>query len=34
MYGIHDGAKIRLKDLGAQTDYRNLYLVEYVSLKL
>lgn len=30
-YGIGEKATLRLKDLGAQTSYRNLYLWEYVS---
>jgi hypothetical protein len=31
-YGVGQAATLRLKDLGAQTSYRNLYLWEYVSL--
>jgi very-long-chain enoyl-CoA reductase len=30
-YGISEGAKLRLKDLGPQVAYRWLYLWEYVS---
>jgi len=30
-YGVGEKATLRLKDLGAQTSYRNLYLWEYVS---
>lgn len=32
-YGVGEGTALRLKDLGAQTGYRNLYLWEYVSLR-
>jgi len=31
-YGVSEGAKLRLKDLGPQVAYRWLYLWEYVSL--
>jgi very-long-chain enoyl-CoA reductase len=30
-YGVSEGAKLRLKDLGPQVAYRWLYLWEYVS---
>jgi very-long-chain enoyl-CoA reductase len=30
-YGVTEGAKLRLKDLGPQVAYRWLYLWEYVS---
>jgi very-long-chain enoyl-CoA reductase len=30
-YGVPEGAKLRLKDLGPQVAYRWLYLWEYVS---
>lgn len=33
-YGVPEGAKLRLKDLGPQVAYRWLYLWEYVSLKV
>jgi very-long-chain enoyl-CoA reductase len=33
-YGVSEGAKLRLKDLGPQVAYRWLYLWEYVSLIL
>lgn len=31
-YGVPEGAKLRLKDLGPQVAYRWLYLWEYVSI--
>jgi very-long-chain enoyl-CoA reductase len=33
-YGVSEGAKLRLKDLGPQVAYRWLYLWEYVSFRL
>lgn len=33
-YGVSEGTKLRLKDLGPQVAYRWLYLWEYVSLKV
>ena len=30
-YGVGEGAKLKLKDLGKQVGYRVLYLWEYVS---
>jgi len=33
-YGVAEGAKLRLKDLGPQVPYRWLYLWEYVRVQI